>query len=656
MARSAAWIIAMMCIWVLPTAPRAGSDFSWLPVTEADWAVSADLEHGIKDAVVVFEKIVDDEEDMVQGKCYRTVYRRIRVLSSEGRSCGDVLTEPLSRGTQAEEIRGRTCLRDGRVFELDKKQVLEKDVWVSEGAKFRQKSFTLPQVAADCIVEYFIKYRSDTPFYRWFMQSDLHLLAGECRWVFCRGKGLAGQEYRSFGDSVAQDYFVVGADVKLDVRREPTEKAPTALVFTVSGVPAFESEPHCPSARALKRQLVHYYEKPESLATFWIQQTREMDDRIKAFMYYDFDVRAALARDLPFVSQSEQGARTICAWINKHIQNVDLDDLDPKEKPNGCVSHVVKNGRGRPLEIAATFCQMLQKIGVEAKMAFGLNSDMGVFLPEARFWQFDQVLVAVPLSRGGYTFYQPGYDYLVPGQVGQNYEGTQALVVGDSTGQFFDVPRSDAGVNRAARAVAIRFDQDLQVSGTVTETCKGRWAARHRASLHKAEAGDRDRYLKEHMSEAFPLFSVDSLSITGLDDPWSLVAIGCRVEADLAGRRTGDRLVLSLFDFIDREDNPFIASERRFDIAFPFASEVSETLKVELPHGWTVGALPGDTTFTNQVGECRVFFRASGDLLTIGRVFSITKAVWPVSAYADVRSLFQTRQTSGDAAVVVQIK
>ena len=48
----------------------AGDDFEWLPVTDADWSVSEDSVKGIRDAVMLFEKIIVNDTKLIDGKSY----------------------------------------------------------------------------------------------------------------------------------------------------------------------------------------------------------------------------------------------------------------------------------------------------------------------------------------------------------------------------------------------------------------------------------------------------------------------------------------------------------------------------------------------------------------------------------------------------------
>lgn len=151
--------LVALVLGMLATGADAGSDFKWEPMTDADWAVKEDQARGIRDAVVIFEKTVEDDEEMLSKRCYYSVYSRIRILSAEGRQRGDVVLPYVRKQHEIKEIRGRTVNRDGKVFPLEESKVYDKETVSSEGAKLKRKAFSLPAVSEDCIVEYYYRYQ-----------------------------------------------------------------------------------------------------------------------------------------------------------------------------------------------------------------------------------------------------------------------------------------------------------------------------------------------------------------------------------------------------------------------------------------------------------------------------------------------------------------
>jgi hypothetical protein len=644
---------AALALMAVTFAAQAVLGFDWEPITDVDWAVHEDADRGVRDAAVIFEKIRVDDEEMLKDKCYYSVYSRIRILSSEGRRWGDVVAPYLMKEQRIEEIEGRTVHRDGSVFPLDKSQVFEKEVFVSEGLKVKQKAFSLPAVSEDCIVEYFLRFRLEESPHVWKIQKDIHMLEGEYLWQFCRGKGLVGTEYRAFLKEVVPNYVVRGPEDKLEIQRRPSLKDAKELLFSIEDVPAFESEPFSPPDAALKWQMRHYYGEPGVAAAFWGDISKKWADILDEFTKSNRLAEKAM-RDFPFMSSTLQKVNTAYAWVNDNVQNLDINTPDTEVRRSGCVDHVIYQGWGNSVEISAVFYDMLREMDIDAKMAFAIDRDEDLFIPEAKYWQFNKALVAVPLTDDAYTFYQPGYEYLAPGEVDWYYEGVSAMVVGDPDEQFVTIPFSQAESNWVTRHVSLNMNQDMRLTGTIVEECEGQFAQRHRRKLRKSGETELTQYLKEHIADHFATFETDSLSVKDLSNNRRPLVMESSVETDFPGQQAGSLLLLRPCDFFSKQDNPFTSEERKYRIMFPFSQDIVENLEIVLPQGWAADKLPRDTTFSNQVGRVEVTFGSSGGTVSIQNHLTIDQPVWEATAYPDIQELFQARQMFKETTVIVK--
>lgn len=645
-------VVAGLLLGLAASVAQPGLAFEWEQVTEADWAVAEDPDKDIRDAVMIFEKIRVDDENMVDRKTYYSVYRRIRILSGEGRSWGDVVAPYIKKTQKLEDIQGRTLHRDGDVFDLKESYIFDKEVVAGEGTKVKQKAFSLPAVSEDCIIEYYVKYRLDESPHVWIIQKDIHMLDGEYVWRFCRGRGLRGTEFRNFAKTDAPNYVVLHAEEHLNIDSRPSLKDPDELVFTIEDVPAFRSEPFSLPDIALKWQMRHYYGEPGVAASFWGDICRDFEANLKEFTSYN-DRLQKVIENFPYMSSDLERVNTAYDWLNSNIRNVNLDESDEEVEGNGCVDHVVMHGYGNSLEISSLFYDMLREMEIDAKMAFGINRNENMFIPDAKYWQFDRSLVAVPQAGGGYAFYKPGYDYLAPGQLDWYNEGTTALVVGDPDEQFFAIPISDAAMNEKSRSLELTIGEDLHLAGTMTEEATGQPARLHRIGMRKSDNAGVKQYLKECLAGSVPTFDADSLAVENLENNRRTLGIRCLVEANFEGQQVGSRLLLMPSDLFSKHENPFTTDERAHEIDFNYAHRTIESIDLDMPERWAVETVPSDTTFSNRVGECRISFKVLESGLSIESRFTIAEPVWQPEAYEDIKKLFQARKTFSETTVVI---
>ena len=79
-------ILAFICLLFLSSVIVLSEDFKWEPVPVSDWNIAVDSAKGIRDAVMIFEKVVQNDRDMSSNNYYFSVYRRIRIFTPERKS------------------------------------------------------------------------------------------------------------------------------------------------------------------------------------------------------------------------------------------------------------------------------------------------------------------------------------------------------------------------------------------------------------------------------------------------------------------------------------------------------------------------------------------------------------------------------------------
>lgn len=645
-----AWII--LCVCMVPLLASAGESFQWEPITDGDWSISEDPSRGIHDAVMIFERIIADDEGWLDDKCYYTIYRRIRILNPEGRRLGDVVVPYTGKEARLEAIEGRTVHRDGGEFALAESQVFEKEILKAEGLKIRQKSFSLPAISDDCIIEYYIKYRLNDSPHSWLIQKDIFLVEGKYVWRFYQGRGLPSEQYHLVSDKLAPNYVAMAPDTLLDIQLRPSIKAPETVVFTVRNTPAFEPEPYSPPDHALRWQVRHYYGESGAPAAFWGNLSSSISDDMREFAKKNKRVQEVV-KSFGKLTSSDEKVHAAYTWLQDNIRNTTYDDSDDEFKDNECVDDVIKRGYGTGKDINMTFWDMLREMNIDAKMVFGADRDENLLVYDAKYWQFDRSLVTVCGEDRSYRFYDPGGKYLPAGTVAWYNEATSALLVGDMNKQFLRIPFSDAKSNQISRHQLLTMNEESEIRGRMIESHKGHSARPYRLRLSDATEKERADYLQEEFSEHFPNSEADSFSIAGLADFDEPVTIECSILIPSVGQKMGNRVLLRPSDLFSSRENPFKTDTREHPIMFDYASETIETLSIDFPETWAVEALPSDSVFSNQIGQCQVVFTTFGNTLSIQRLFTLNRPSWTAGRYGDVKKIFQTQQALAEMIVVL---
>jgi hypothetical protein len=251
------WVIIVFCATACPI--FAGTNFEYDPITQVDWALEDDSAYADQYAVVIFEKIEADETKLLDQKCYLTLYRRIRILGPEGRRWGDVILPFIHKKQKIEKIYGRTVLRNQTIIPLTKQHIIEKEVLVTEGIKIKQKSFSLPGLTNNCIIEYAYTLRLPNPNSLWEIQKDVPLIRGVYHWKMYRGRGILDFLDWLFADFTNPNYLLVNYNQDIDLEYIPSPEEAREVIFTINNIPSFQSEPYSLPDDVLKTQLRLYY-------------------------------------------------------------------------------------------------------------------------------------------------------------------------------------------------------------------------------------------------------------------------------------------------------------------------------------------------------------------------------------------------------------
>jgi hypothetical protein len=645
------WLLVLALL--LPLRAEAGDDFVWEPITAADWKVAEDTTKGIRDAVILFEKMIADDGKLLDKKCYLTVYRRIKIFNAEGRKWGDVNAPYIHKKQKIEAIRGRTVLPDGQEIPLLETQIFEKEVLKAGGVKIKQKSFSLPGISDGCIVEYFIKYRLPAPNSAWHFQNEIVLLQGEYRWLFYRGQGLPTGIFKILVGELAPNYLWLNTARKYKEEHRPSIKDPREVVFLVDNVPAFAKEPHALPEVSLQAQLRCYYGSATTPAAYWGEVAKGITTTLEEYTQSNKRVREAIAS---FGAPGTEEAKIKAAydWLQSNLKNTSYLDSDEELKDNKTADETIKHGYGTQEDINYIFYDMLREMNIDAKMAFVVDRDENLFAQDAKYWQFDRSLVAVPDGRGNYRFYSPGDLHLPSTHVPWFNEGIRAFLVGDVNQQFVVVPFSSAASNRTRRMFTLELEDDSKLEGKLAEQRFGHHARAIQLLLAQNTEAERQEKLKNELTPILPNTRIDSIAAIENKAPKAPVTLECNLQVSGIEQRLGSRLLLQPFGFLKQSANPFHAGKRQYPIMFDHAYELADLMKIDLPDNWKVEALPADTTFENEAGYCEAHFQAYENTLSVQRLFRLNRPFWIAKDYPVVQELFQAKQVLDAMTVVLE--
>ncbi|MBD3402964.1 hypothetical protein GF420_08710 [candidate division GN15 bacterium] len=460
---------------------------------------------------------------------------------------------------------------------------------------------------------------------------------------------------------ITPNYVWLNTHSPIKVDQLPNLKAPEELKIICGFVPAFKSEPHTVPDKALKSKLYTYYGSRVPPATYWGQKATDLIEFLDDFSDDNKRLRKVVERfaDLP---TDEAKIAAAYNWLRDSILNLNYFDLvewdDGRRKSKEpddieTADDLFKHRYGWRTDIDKAFADMLREMNIDARYCYAKDRFDDLLVTDAKYWQLDRSLVAVPTAEPGkYTFYTVGRACTPIEKAPWFLEGVQALI-GGGRDLMVPIPFSPPDYSITQTMYNVEITEDLEAFGTMSSRLTGHDAYGVRITLVDEDTADFAGLLKEETEASYPDAKVDSITVDQLDDLTEPVLVACQLTyPELT--TAGSRILLKPFDYCSSVENPFYAPERKNAILFNWAYELKESAHLVLPEGYVIEALPADTTFENVTGRCMIGFQQMGNTVVAQRFFRLKHPFWNVADYPALQELFQARQDLSGQVVVLK--
>jgi hypothetical protein len=647
-----------LCLSCLSIGSVYGKEaFEWDEVTDSDWAVTQDSALGIHDAAMIFEKVVyDDNLSHHKWDCKKTIYRRIRVLTEKGREQADVDVPLLDADQKIKDIQGRTILPDGSVTELQEDQIFKKEAVRVKRRKIDQYRFSLPAVTADCIIEYVVRYELESPGGIWEAQKEIPLLAGECRWKLAKQLKRPDWGVSSYLFERIANYVWPRKPEGASVEMVPKEGETKEIVFRTGFVRAFSPEPYSFPKPSLKSTVICYYGATGKLEHFWPRYGEDFHEYFERYCDKERSPKEIIESFGPLDGDSAKIAAAF-RWTRDSLVNTSFDILldknnkEQKVKEHDDYRELLDHRYGDTDDINMVFFDLLRRMGIAARLVGVKERTDRLFVKEAKFWQFDNLIVAVP-DGYGYRYISPGHRFNPIDLIPWYCEFVDAIVLGGKT-TIVKIPASES--SRSLRKLKYDFNvhDDLSVQGNFAVELTGQLAYDVRSQMARELPGTIDATVREYFEPYFPDAEIDSVLCSNCLEATEPLVLSFFLEFEPEGTALEHPILLEPYDYMMAVKNPFTAEERAYEIVFPFAFRSSEEARFHLPSGWTAQQLPKEADFDNRIGACATDYSLVGDTLVVTRSNELKKQFERSLYYPEVKELYETREQLSSAVVVV---
>jgi Domain of Unknown Function with PDB structure (DUF3857)/Transglutaminase-like superfamily len=258
---------------------------------------------------------------------------------------------------------------------------------------------------------------------------------------------------------------------------------------------------------------------------------------------------------------------------------------------------------------ATLLSSMLQEAGIRSEYVL-IDTERGVVQSAMPSAWFNHAILAIELpapeatkyrsvvttaSGKRYLIFDPTDTYTPVGELRTDLQDTFALLVTDSNGELIHTPLLPAETNLLTRTGHFTLSPEGALSGEIAETLTGEHALHSRAHLREANEKQRTEEFEHLLGRSLQGFTLQSSSITQLDDIQKDLLLNLKFDAPGYGQIRGPLMLV----------RPRIVGEKSFDldhrkprqypVEFDGTSKETDVFEIELPAGYAVDDVPEPT-------------------------------------------------------------
>ena len=647
-------ILAFILVGRIPLANSSTEE--WQPVSPEDLALKDNPASPGSDAMILYrEDFVNEKYADIDGP-YVDEYMRIKIFTEKGKKWGDVEIEFDKDNSNIADLKARTILPDGSIVNFEGKP-FEKTVEKASGYQFLAKTFTMPGVTPGCIIEY--RYRRQ--YHPQFLYDEHWTVSQE---LFTR------EAHFSITPYIPHDYYdyypLYFRLFHLPASSAPKMQRDGTYTMTVQNIPGIEDEPLTLPRRELEARVEFFHRDQDAPSNetadhFWARTGKKWDDNLERFINKKSALQKDLAQTVSAGDPPEVKLEKIYARVEK-IRNLSYEETrsasemkKEKLKEETNVEDLLKNGYGYGTQIDYLFIGLARAAGFDATSVFVAPPNVNVFYPQMQDpREIDDDIVWV--SAGGKEYFLDPSAMDCPFPMLPWFEtSTQGVRVSKQGGQIVQTPDPKPSDAVTVRTADLQIDDQGNASGTVSVDWSGYRAIDYRILYRKDDDAGRKKELQDLLQNQ--LAGGANITITKIDD-WGDITKPIHVEATVkaSGFATtmGHRLLVPSLLFREMVVKDFEAQKRSNDIYFSYPYEVSDTVTIHAPPGFSVESLPPAKAQNPGVITYDFTPVKQGNLVVTKRHLIEAGMLYEEKFYFALRAFFNSVKSNDDSEIVFQ--
>ena len=641
----------------------------WRPVSPAELAMKTPQVEADADAEAIFWEVrIDDSDSSGLSKRH---YVRVKIFTERGREKFSKFDIPYVKGIKIKDVAARVIKPDGTIVEIQKTDIFEREIVKTNKIKVKAKSFAIPNIEPGVIVEY--QYRE-----------------------VIDHAGASGMELPFQRDIPIQTLsYYYKPYKKKEPNYQPFNFSDTKFVEENNGyylarrtnIPSFKEEPYMPPENNVRPWMLlqnvavnlvnienHGFnttyslsiKNPNNPGLYWASVAAEyaglagfMNKKDKAITKTAQEITASASSD-------DEKLRKLYEFCQTQIKNVSFDpsmtdeqraDL-PKIKK---LEDVLKNKAASNMYIDLLFGALANSLGFDTRIVVAPDRSEVFFNPNMTNESFVQPRSVAVKVDDKWKFFNPGVSFLPYGKLVWYEEDVWALLVGEEQNNWEKTPLSNEKDNLANRSGKLKLTEDGTLEGDIRIEYVGQAALTYRLENYDESASKIEDNLKEEITKRISTAEISNIKIENINDYSKPIVQQYKIRVPNYAQKTGKRLFLQPGFFEYGESPVFSASNRKYDIYFPYAQSEIDNIEIQLPAGFQLDNAEKPADFVEPKGVYALRINISVDkeatLMKYTRKFHFGGGgltLFNVSNYPALKTIFDTFQKSDTHTITLK--
>lgn len=643
-----------VCLWsrrfcaslVLTTAFAASLAWAapWPVVNPAELSATASIIDPDASVEVLSRELTIDDSPLDGTRTEH--YQRIKIFNKAGVDKLAKIEIPFDQNTgNISYLEARTIKPDGRIVELRKADVFERDVVKQGNIRLRVKSFSPPALEPGAIVEYRYDQSVDghRGMYPLLLQGDSPVRSVKCR-------------FRPLG-------AIPGLGVRMLYMNIPQRESKADrngfYEFSAQNLPAMKDEPMQPPKVHLVTSVVVYYEYDSDTTpeAFWSRISEKLLRDTKSKAKVTKNITATAQRLVGAKDSDEEKLRKLHDYCRTSLQNRSSDasgltrEQRRKLPSNSDADDTLKNASGSRDDINILFVALARALGLDARLALANDRNDFVFSPKLPVPFVFVRQMAVAKVGGKWTVYDPGSRYFPAGMCEWRYSDTVMIIANEKGGLIEQLNGAPAASSLRSQSAKLEVKEDGSLEGDVAVECTGYFAYAEKNALDAASKVQAEKRILAELEPHLKGAEVTAVEILHAADPLEPIRLSYHLRVPEFAERTGSRLFVQPSVFRRGVKALFEAPKRHSSIVMNHRFIERDQVELALPEGVTIeaGSAPAGLDL-GLVGhyEVGITWTPGKRVARLSREFQLSVIGFSAEKYQLVKRIFETIQARDD--------